>query len=62
MEFEGFPYFGIWSAPNDAPFVCLEPWYGLDSTHGDSYDLRQKEGIMPLNPGEVFKCKYRIIV
>lgn len=62
MEFEGFPYFGIWSAPNDAPFVCLEPWYGVDSIHGDSYDLRQKEGIMPLNPGEVFKCEYRIIV
>lgn len=22
----GFPNFGIWSASQDAPFVCLEPW------------------------------------
>ena len=23
------PVFGIWSPSGDAPFVCIEPWYGV---------------------------------
>ena len=26
VDFPGFPYIGVWSAANDAPFVALEPW------------------------------------
>ncbi|TXI71430.1 MAG: aldose 1-epimerase family protein, partial [Flavobacterium sp.] len=28
VQFEGFPYLGIWTKPN-APFLCIEPWCGL---------------------------------
>jgi len=62
VEFDGFPYLGIWSARNDGPFVCIEPWYGIDSTHGDSYDLTRKEGIQFLEPETMFQCEHRIIV
>ena len=62
VEFNGFPYLGIWSAANHAPFVCIEPWYGIDSTHGDSYDLKRKEGIQTLEPNDIFECEYRIII
>lgn len=62
VEFDGFPYLGIWSTANDAPFVCIEPWYGVDSTHGDSYDLNKKEGIQTLKSGGIFNCEYRIIL
>jgi galactose mutarotase-like enzyme len=51
FKFDGFPYFGIWSA-KDAPFVCLEPWCGIaDNIHHD-YQLTQKEGINTLSAGE----------
>ncbi|MCG3715796.1 aldose 1-epimerase family protein, partial [Aliarcobacter butzleri] len=29
VKFDNFPYLGIWSKPNDAPFVCIEPWFGV---------------------------------
>lgn len=61
MEFEGFPYFGIWTK-GSSPFICLEPWYGIDSTHGDAYDITKKEGIMLLEPGKEFNCEYKVIV
>lgn len=61
-EFDGFPYLGIWSAKNDGPYVCIEPWYGIDSTSGDSYDFENKEGLLRLQAGKSFECEYRIIV
>ena len=62
LHAEGFPYLGIWSPVNDAPFVCIEPWYGVASTVGDSDDLPSKEGIMKLAPGALFTCSYSIEV
>ncbi|MFW6251923.1 MAG: aldose 1-epimerase family protein, partial [Halanaerobium sp.] len=29
LEFNNFPYFGIWSQSAAAPFICLEPWQGI---------------------------------
>lgn len=60
VDFKGFPYLGIWSCKNDGPFVCIEPWYGIDSTYGDSHDLAKKEGIQRVNPGACFQCEYSI--
>lgn len=62
VEFEGFPYMGIWSAQNDGPFVCIEPWYGVDSTVGDSSDFCKKEGLQKLAAKESFDCEYTIIL
>ena len=53
-----FPYLGLWSPINNAPFVCIEPWYGVASTVVDNDDLPSKEGIMNLDPGAVFTCTY----
>ncbi len=60
VNFEGFPYLGIWSAANDAPFLCIEPWFGLDSKKGDSLDLFAKEGLQKLAAGKIFECTYSI--
>lgn len=62
VEFEGFPYMGIWSSQNDGPFVCIEPWYGVDSTVGDLSDFYKKEGLQKLAPKESFDCEYTIIL
>lgn len=61
VEFEGFPYMGIWAAANDAPYVCIEPWYGIDSTDGDDYDIEKKEGMLRLDAGKEFECSYKMI-
>lgn len=59
MDFAGFPYFGIWTWPESREnFICLEPWYGIDSTRGDSAQWIDKEGLLKLDPGEVFEASY----
>lgn len=50
FAFEGFPYFGIWSA-KDANFVCLEPWCGVADSVDSNQQLTLKEGIISLEPG-----------
>ncbi|HUV08543.1 MAG TPA: aldose 1-epimerase family protein [Spirochaetia bacterium] len=62
FEFPGFPYLGIWSAKGEAPFVCIEPWFGIASARGGKKDLREKEGMNALDPGGTFECGYRIAV
>lgn len=55
------PYLGLWR-PVGAPFVCIEPWYGVADVLGASDDYLKKEGVIHLEPGEVFKCTYSIHV
>ncbi len=57
---EGFPFLGIWSPQNSAPFVCIEPWYGVTDKIGVIGELTNKEGIQKLEPGRTFKCTYYI--
>ncbi|WP_024614329.1 aldose 1-epimerase family protein [Clostridium sp. Ade.TY] len=60
MNFEGFPFMGLWSKFDGAPFVCIEPWYG----HADFFDfdgeLKDKAGIQKLNIGEIFEVSYTL--
>lgn len=47
FHYDGFPYLGIWAAPN-APFVCIEPWCGHADTNHHQQQLTEKEGIIRL--------------
>ena len=47
------PYFAIWAKPN-APYVCLEPWYGINDSYDKKSDISEKRGIEKLNSGESF--------
>ena len=60
VEFPGFPYLGIWSKPEGAPFVCIEPWHGLADAKEADGDLQNKEGILSLGVEEIFECRYSI--
>ena len=62
MDFTGFPDFGIWSCANDGPYVCLEPWFGVDSTAGDSGRFEDKEGMVMLPAGETFEAAFHMII
>lgn len=58
MQFDGFPYFGIWSTKG-ADFVCLEPWCGIADGVAAGGELKEKEGINTLLPGEIFTRKWQ---
>ena len=59
---EGFPYFGLWTKSDDAPFVCLEPWHGRLDDKGFTGELPEKTGIISLKPGEVFETSYTVSI
>lgn len=52
LDFAGFPFLGVWSAANDAPFVALEPWTGCATAKDEGDDLFQKRGMTLLEPGK----------
>ena len=62
FQFDGFPYLGLWTKGPGANFVCVEPWYGVASPAGQPGELSEKEGILTLEPGQVFTAAYTIEV
>ncbi|MCD0464839.1 aldose 1-epimerase family protein [Flavobacterium sp. ENC] len=59
VNFEDFPSLGIWTK-EQAPFVCIEPWFGYSDTAENSGDLFQKEGIVILEANQTFHSKFSI--
>lgn len=57
------PLFGVWSPPGkQAPFVCIEPWYGrCDSEYFDG-TLEEREWGNEVEPGAVWEAAYVIEV
>lgn len=56
----GFPFFGLWTKSDEAPFVCLEPWYGRLDDRDFAGELPEKKGIIRLAPGQTFRAQYDI--
>lgn len=55
------PVVGIWSPPTkNAPFICLEPWYGRCDTFEYAGDYRDKDWMNRLAPGQTFSTSYTI--
>ncbi|WP_022763740.1 aldose 1-epimerase family protein [Butyrivibrio sp. XPD2006] len=55
------PLFGVWSpAGKNAPFVCIEPWYGRCDRVGFTGDLSEREYGNRLGAGEKFRVSYTI--
>ena len=57
------PLFAIWSPEGkNAPFVCIEPWYGrCDGVDADQV-FENKAYINRLEPGQVFNKNYHICI
>ncbi|MBR5246313.1 MAG: aldose 1-epimerase family protein [Clostridia bacterium] len=55
--------FGIWSpAKKNAPFVCIEPWYGRCDAEDFNGDITEREYGNSLNVGETWYKEYEIII
>ena len=62
LEFKNFPYLGIWSKPSGAPFVCIEPWFGVADEDSSNQNFEDKKGLISLEKNEIFSCFYSIEV
>jgi len=55
------PLFGLWSpAKKNAPFVCIEPWYGRCDKNDFTDEISQKDYIINMGVGEIFEAEYEI--
>lgn len=59
VSYPGFPDLGIWTPPN-APFICIEPWFGYSDTVDKSGSILDKEGIQILDPNKTFHSAFSI--
>lgn len=61
LDFKGFPYLGLW-APMGAPFVCLEPWCGVNDLETHTGELEQKAGVVRLDAFSTWKKTWKVSV
>ena len=55
------PLVGLWSPPHkNAPFVCIEPWYGRCDKEGFDGELSEREYEQVIKPEGDFEAKYTI--
>ena len=57
------PVVGLWSpVAGNAPFVCIEPWWGRADRVGYTGDFADREYVNRLAPGATFDAGYMIII
>ena len=62
VEFDA-PLAGIWSPPKkQAPFVCIEPWYGRCDSERFDGELKDRDWENALEAGGEFEASYKIII
>ena len=57
------PVIAFWSPyGKEAPFVCIEPWYGIGDPRGFKGEFKDKPLMNHLLPGASFMSKYEITI
>lgn len=55
------PLVGVWSMPGtDAPYVCIEPWYGRCDRESFCGEFEEREWTCHLEEGKAFRAEYQI--
>jgi galactose mutarotase-like enzyme len=60
VSWAGFRELGIWSKPEGASFLCIEPWRGFASPFEFDGEFVDKPGLMHLGLNETQRLSYRI--
>ena len=59
VDYADATYLGIW-AKRGAPYVCIEPWFGVNDFADTDYDFSEKPGILALDAGGCFDYSVKI--
>ena len=59
MNCDSWTAVGFWTK-KDAPFICIEPWWGWADDANSTGKLEEKAGIRSLNPGESERLEYEL--
>ena len=55
FDYSDCSYLGIWAKPG-APYVCIEPWWGVNDSHERKNDISEKDAIISLESGYTYDC------
>ncbi|SHE36034.1 aldose 1-epimerase family protein [Clostridium fallax] len=58
ISFGDFPYLALWF--KKAPFICIEPWFGLPDFIDSNKVFKDKIGLTILDAKNTFNCSYDI--
>ena len=61
VGFEGYRWLAFWSKEN-APFVCIEPWYSHTDFSEVKVPFEQREGTIILKSHDKFHADYTITI
>ena len=59
MTYGKVPYLGLWAKPG-APYVCIEPWFGMCDHYNVSGKIEEKPAILALDSKKEFVFSYEI--
>ncbi len=61
VTFPAVPYLGLWckTGPN-LPYICIEPWYGVDDAVDATGEILAKKAINMLAPGQAFSMTLKL--
>ena len=61
MGIANFPLLGIWTMPGkDAPYICIEPWYGVADAESSTGKFEDKKAINKLAVNDKFEMKFYV--
>ena len=55
------PLVWLWSPSGQAPFMCIEPWWGRADKVGYEGEFAERQYVNHLEPGETFEASYMMI-
>lgn len=61
VDFPDDKYFLLWHKPG-SPYICLEPWSGIQDSVDSSFDITKKEGILALDGGAEYNSSHMISI
>ena len=60
VSIAGYKYLALWSAANNAPFLCIEPWYGHGDFEANDLSFDKRLDTINLSPEKTFTTSYYI--
>ena len=61
MDYQNAPQLGIWTKVG-APYICIEPWFGLPDDAGHDGVIENKFGMVKLDAGRVFSWVHTVTI